>query len=72
MLNVAQPDSFTKLVEFLGLAPEEVTASGFEKINIAGKVTAWNEIKHPLKIASTRGGKIDKLDLILLPSSEAR
>ena len=72
MLNVAQPDSFAKLVEFLGFAPNEVTAKGFERINIAGKVTAWNEIKHPLKIASTRGGKIDKLDLILLPSAEAR
>ena len=72
MLNVAQPDSFTQLVDFLGLAPHEVNVTGFEKINIAGKVTAWNEIKHPLKIASTRGGKIDKLDLILLPSSEAR
>ena len=32
----------------------------FEKMNIGGKVTAWNAIKHPLKVASTANGKIDK------------
>jgi len=32
----------------------------FKQLNMAGKVTAWNDIKHPDKIASTRNGKIDK------------
>ncbi|ATC96859.1 sulfotransferase [Pseudoalteromonas tunicata] len=66
-INVTEPNSFTLLSEFLQRDGEQLPISGFEKINIAGKVTAWNEIKHPLKIASTRGGKIDKLDLMLLP-----
>jgi len=35
--------------------------SNFEKMNIGGKVTAWNNIKHPLKVASTANGKIDKV-----------
>ncbi|MBQ4836493.1 MULTISPECIES: sulfotransferase [Pseudoalteromonas] len=29
-------------------------------LNKKGKVTAWNDIKHPLKIESTRIGKVDK------------
>lgn len=35
--------------------------SGFKPINIGGKVTAWNKIKHPLKVASTNNGKVDRL-----------
>ena len=37
------------------------TYADFEKMNMGGKVTAWNDIKHPLKVESTAKGRIDKL-----------
>lgn len=67
-LNIAKPDSYQQLLHFLQQhqLPAESPATGFTAINIAGKVTAWNQIKHPLKVASTRSGKIDKLDYLKL------
>jgi|TARA_B100002049_G_scaffold170822_1_gene128931 hypothetical protein len=55
-LNVAQPHSAKALQTFLGTDAD----IQFEQLNMGGKVTAWNDIKHPDKIASTRNGKIDK------------
>jgi len=55
-IDIAHNDSHTQLQAFL----QTKQVIHFEKMNIAGKVTAWNDIKHPLKIASTRAGKIDK------------
>jgi hypothetical protein len=56
-INIAQQPSYQRLCEFLSL---QSTRNDFEKLNIGGKVTAWNDIKHPLKIASTAKGRIDK------------
>ncbi|REL32553.1 sulfotransferase family protein [Thalassotalea euphylliae] len=56
-LDIAAPDSFAKLIAFLGLPSD--TQGEFPLINMKGKVTAWNKITHPLKIASTRNGRID-------------
>lgn len=60
-IELAEPSSFTRLIEFLNLPAHSVSINGFDKMNIAGKVTAWNQIKHPLKIASTQNGRVDKL-----------
>ena len=56
-IDIAKPQSFAQLTAFLGIKSE---LTDFEKMNIAGKVTAWNDIKHPLKIDSTAKGRIDK------------
>ena len=55
-IDIAHPNSFNQLCDFLQLQTE---LTKFEKMNIGGKVTAWNAIKHPLKVASTANGKID-------------
>jgi len=60
IINVAQPSSFNALLDFVEIPTKQAGIQGFELINMAGKVTAWNDIKHPLKIASTNNGKIDK------------
>jgi len=59
-IDVAQPSSFKSLLDFVSIKPQDTNINTFEQINMAGKVTAWNDIKHPLKIASTNNGKIDK------------
>lgn len=60
-IELAEPSSFMRLIEFLNLPAHSVSINGFDKMNTAGKVTAWNQIKHPLKIASTQNGRVDKL-----------
>ncbi len=66
VLNVSQRDSFQQLLSFLRVSklvtPETLTQQAyFPHINKGGKVTAWKAIKHPLKVESTHGGKVDKL-----------
>jgi hypothetical protein len=56
-IDIAKPQSYQRLCEFLQLPSSN---SSFEKLNSGGKVTAWNDIKHPLKIESTAKGRIDK------------
>ncbi|TMO72501.1 sulfotransferase family protein [Pseudoalteromonas sp. S3785] len=56
-IDIAKPQSFAQLTAFLGIKTER---TAFEKMNSGGKVTAWNDIKHPLKIDSTAKGRIDK------------
>ena len=62
VIDVKADDSYKKLVTFLSLDEEKHRKGSFEPINIAGKVTAWNKIRHDLKVSSTRKGKIDKMD----------
>ena len=57
-IDIAKPDSYKKLCDFLALKSDK---ADFEKMNMGGKVTAWNDIKHPLKVESTAKGRIDKL-----------
>ena len=59
-INISKKESFEQLCTFLNCSVPE-GLSDFEKMNIGGKVTAWNKIKHPLKIDSTANGKIDKV-----------
>lgn len=57
-INVSNSEDYQRFCAFVGSAPRR---NHFEIINKGGKVTAWNDIKHPLKIDSTRKGKIDKV-----------
>lgn len=60
-IDVSNPQSYQQLLTFLDIAPELGRTSGFEKINIGGKVKAWQDINNILKIESTNKGKIDKI-----------
>lgn len=46
-IDVSKPDSYPKLLSFLG---KSAPIKAFERINIGGKITAWNGIKHENKI----------------------
>ena len=59
-INISHKSSFERLCLFLGCLMTN-DLKDFEKMNIGGKVTAWNNIKHPYKVASTANGKIDKV-----------
>jgi len=59
-IDVSDSKSYQQLLAFLDIAPEQGRASGFEKINIGGKVKAWQDINNVLKIESTNKGRIDK------------
>ncbi|MCF2858780.1 sulfotransferase family protein [Pseudoalteromonas sp. SMS1] len=54
-VDLAQEQSNRQLAHFMNVSSIKIP-----HINRKGKVTAWNEIKHPLKIESTRIGKVDK------------
>lgn len=56
-LDVTEADGYQKLARFLNV--DVCVDKTFEVINKGGKVTAWNKIKHPLKVESTRNGRID-------------
>jgi len=47
-INIAEPDSYEKMLAFLGHDTDH--AGIFEKINVGGKITYWNSIKHPNKV----------------------
>ncbi|MCO7187778.1 MULTISPECIES: sulfotransferase [unclassified Pseudoalteromonas] len=66
MLDVAKPGSLQTLTGFLGIQTDLV--SSMPNLNQGGKVTAWKQIDHPLKVESTRYGKADK-DSLLYSSS---
>lgn len=59
-LNISHANSFTKLCHFLEVDGSASEIADMPKLNVNGKVTAWNDLKHPLKISSTRMGKVDK------------
>jgi hypothetical protein len=48
------------LCHFLEVDGSASEIADMPKLNVNGKVTAWNDLKHPLKISSTRMGKVDK------------
>jgi len=60
-LDVAEENSYQLLLAFLNISSEHGRSSGFEKINIGGKVKAWQDINNVLKIESTNKGRIDKI-----------
>ena len=48
-LDISQPNSYERLLSFLQI---DAPVKNFEPMNIGGKITAWNKIKHPLKVAA--------------------
>lgn len=69
-IEVSDKNSYCALVEFLiknnfisstDTPKLSFEHASFEHINRGGKVTAWNKIKHPLKIESTHKGRVDSL-----------
>ena len=60
-IDVSDSNSYKNLLEFLNISPELGKPCGFEKINIGGKVKAWQDINNRLKIESTNKGRIDKI-----------
>ena len=59
-IDVSNKESYHQLLAFLNISPENGRSTGFEKINIGGKVKAWQDINNVLKIESTNKGRIDK------------
>jgi hypothetical protein len=69
-LNVSNPNSFVKLCDFLAVNTATTKITDMPKLNVNGKVTAWNDLNHPLKVSSTRMGKVDKdVDLLTFMQS---
>ena len=64
-IDISLPESFGQLIDFLNINKDETTATGFERLNVGGKVTAWKDIKSPLKIDSTNKGRVTKLPYLL-------
>ncbi|TMO56574.1 sulfotransferase family protein [Pseudoalteromonas aurantia] len=62
LLNLSKPDAMQQLATYLGVD----SGAKMPFLNKKGKVTAWNAIRDPLKIASTRQGKVDKDELLLV------
>ncbi|MBL4761079.1 MAG: sulfotransferase family protein [Gammaproteobacteria bacterium] len=60
-IDISHGDSYARLLQFLQIDSGENTQKGFERINMKGKVTAWNKIRHPLKVESTFAGRIEPL-----------
>jgi len=58
VIDVSTPDSYHQLCRFMQVSPRE---HGFSHINKGGKITAWKQIKSPLKIESTNKGKIERV-----------
>jgi len=54
-LDVSETDSVKKMADFLSVE----LAGGFEfpRLNLNGKITAWKDIRHPLKIDSNASGE---------------
>ncbi len=56
-IDISRDGSYQKLLDFLEI---ETTQGEFAKLNVGAKVTAWNKLRHPNKVESTRCGRIDK------------
>lgn len=59
-IDVSDSSSYHQLLTFLGLPLLQDKPNAFERINIGGKVKAWQDINNVLKIESTNKGRIDK------------
>lgn len=64
-LNLSDENSWLDLCRFLEVEDEDTLKSNFPHLNVNGKVTAWNDVHHPLKVPSTHNGRIDKMSFTL-------
>ena len=60
-IDISESTSYAQLLKFLAVNEEKSTNLSFKKLNIGGKVTAWKDIKNPLKVDSTNKGRVTKL-----------
>ncbi len=60
-LDVSNEHSYQVFLTFLNAEQLDENKRDFKKINIGGKVKAWQAINNKLKIESTNKGKIDKV-----------
>lgn len=65
-IDISAVQSYSKLTKFLTIEEDEITKSGFEKLNVGGKVTAWKDIKSELKVDSTNKGRVTKLPYLTI------
>ncbi|TLU68122.1 sulfotransferase family protein [Thalassotalea litorea] len=59
------PDDNNWWQKIAQLSSQPMTKAPFPHVNIGAKVTSWNELKHPLKVDSTRNGRCDDLTVQL-------
>ena len=64
-IDISAEQSYDQLLNFLDLTPYQSSNSGFKKLNVGGKVTAWKDIKSALKVDSTNKGRVTKLPYII-------
>ena len=57
-INISHQESYQRLLTFLAVAPTE---GQFKRMNVGGKITAWKDLKHPLKVESTKNGQAELL-----------
>lgn len=60
-IDITQPSAYQQLLNFLELPIKE---GSFKKMNIGGKITAWKDLTHPLKVSSTNKGKATNLNYL--------
>lgn len=58
-INISHSASYSQLLNFLHI--DKTETKGFQHLNKGAKVTEWKGIKHPLKIESTKNGRIELL-----------
>jgi len=60
-IDISESKSYRQLLYFLNLTESNTKNNDFKRLNIGGKVTAWKDIKSPLKVDSTNKGRVTKL-----------
>jgi len=60
-IDISETNSYQALLDFLNV---KSTSTTFPTLNMGGKVTAWKDLKHPLKIESTKNGRCSRLDYL--------
>jgi len=60
-IDVSDENSYASVLAFLNIDASNAREGGFKQINIGGKVKAWQDLNNPLKVESTKKGKIDKV-----------
>lgn len=60
-IEVGRAGSYQALYDFIQPSNGADRDGDFAMINRGGKVTAWKQIKHPLKVESTHQGRVEPL-----------
>ncbi|XPF96398.1 sulfotransferase family protein [Colwellia sp. RE-S-Sl-9] len=65
-IDISKQGDYQKLLTFLNKEDNDPNTSNsdFPVLNQGGKVTAWKDLKHPLKVDSTKNGRCSTLNHI--------